>query len=330
MGTIFIFLSGAYYRSAMQANVKNKIGLAMSGSGARSIFYLGFMEVLKERGIPIYAVAAQSGASIVATAYATDTLPELRAELLGLNWQKAKKYFSWSKNGLGLLSLQPAEERLRNIYTKGLEFSQLPIKLCFPATELQSGELVTMASGDIAKAIVTTCSVPGLFDPILWGNKYLMDGGILSTIPSRFVKDFGVDKVISVSIRATNHVFTPRQLYWKAKYNTLASLIKKVRPTKLMALAGGLKYLSNNFEDREQQEEAMSYSKLLSKTMDLALNASKQPSLEREKGLCDLVITEGEGNFGDSFSIKKGQALYELGRTTAEKHIDQILKLAYG
>lgn len=300
----------------------------MSGSGARSIFYVGFMEVLEENKIPIYAISAQSGASIVATAYATGTLKALKSELLSLNWKTAKKFFSPSKNGLGLLSLSNAEKYIREKYTFGKTFEDLKTKLCFPATELSSGELVPLAYGDLAKAIVTTCSVPGLFDPVKWGNKLLLDGGILSTIPSKVVKDFGVEKVISVSIRSTNHVFPAYQLKIKEKINKLKKQLTWSREPKNLAFAHG-HFGQGAIPDSKDFLGNMTYTQLLGQALDLALEASKSGSLELEKSYCDLAITEGEGDFGDSFSIKKGQKLYNLGREVGLKYLPKIKAIVY-
>lgn len=307
-----------------------KLGIAMSGSGARSIFYLGFVEVLVEEGIPIHAIAAQSGASVVATAVATGRLAELKKEILTLNWKKARTFFRLSRDGSGLFSSEPAHEYLQRTITLGQEFKDVPIKLCFPATDLTSGELVPLAYGDLAKAILTTCSVPGLLEPVKWGNKLLLDGGILSTIPGQVVKDFGVDVVISVSIRSTDHVFPKYWLKVKEWYNKFKSAFFR-SPAFVGSLATTAGQKMGRAEVPVQEyESSTSLFAVLARSMDLALAASKTTNVEKETENCDLVIREGEGDFGDSFSIAKGQELYQLGRSTAAKYLVEIKKLVYG
>src|SRR5258706_12082211 len=66
-------------------NTQPKIGLAFSGASARSVFYIGFLEVLQERKVPIDYIAACSSGAIVAAAYACGKLPKLRDEALKMN-----------------------------------------------------------------------------------------------------------------------------------------------------------------------------------------------------------------------------------------------------
>src|SRR5581483_258660 len=94
------------------SGVRPKIGLALSGSGNRTTFYIGFLEALSEAGIPIDFISASSGGSLVAAAFACGTLQEFKAVTLALDNEKLKQYIIRSKGRGGFYSLDKVEEEM--------------------------------------------------------------------------------------------------------------------------------------------------------------------------------------------------------------------------
>lgn len=302
----------------------------MSGSGARSIFYIGFMEVLLEQHIPIYAIAAQSGASFVAASIACGTFESFKQDALSLNWKRVRKLFGLSRSGLGIFSLEKAEHYVRETVTLGKHFDQVPLKLCFPVTDLTSGQLVPLAYGDLAKAIITTCSVPGLFEPIRWGNQLLVDGGLLSNIPTKTVEDFGCDVVLSVSVRGTGHVFPTFMLNSRRGYTILKrSLYDIFFPKKKLVTTLGLKLQVEDLPLGEYRE-SYTFGKVLAKSFDLALMAREGPKFPIKSSVPTLAITEGMGKYKDSYKLSNNENLYSEGRRAALENLDSIKQLVYG
>lgn len=312
---------------------KPKLGLALSGAAARSAFYLGFIEVIQEQGIEVDVIAAQSGASLVAASYACGTLEHLKRDLLAINWQALRQILrpAWGKGGL--YSLAPAEEHFRQFYTKGRKFHELQTKLCFAATNLDTGELVPLAMGDIAHAIRITCAVPGLFTPIRWGNQYLVDGGIVSFIPAQMARQAGADIVVGVSVRATKHIFLPGQIRMRRWYNKARDSVRSGALAR--AVVWGNTVLAT--PERELVEELglpdtnFEYPKnifsVINRSLDLAAQASQKTRNDGPSFGCDLFITEGVGDFGDSVVISKMEKLYKSGRQSAEQHMPRIVEL---
>ena len=68
--------------------------------------------------------------------------------------------------------------------------TQTPPK-AFVAADIETGEQVVLCMGDIARAACISCVLPGVFEPVTWGNRVLVDGGILNQMPLDVVKDFG-------------------------------------------------------------------------------------------------------------------------------------------
>ncbi len=316
------------------SNTVPKLGLALSGAAARSAFYVGFVEVLQEHDVPIEVITAQSGASIVAASYACKTLHVLKRDLLSVNRSKIMQLLTPSLGRGGLYSFDPAEDFIRQQYTKGLRFEDVSPKLCFAATNLESGELVPLAMGDIAHAIRVTCSVPGLFTPVRWGNQHLVDGGVISFIPADLARQSGATVVVGVSVRATKHIFLPSQIKFTRMVTKVrnrfssTSLGRYVQRTRTTTLFGGVREESGDaiaVEESDMPRKNML--RVIGRSLELAAGASLETAkLDKDYG-CDFYIAEGVGNFGDSVSLTKMEKLYKHGRETALQNLPHIQSL---
>lgn len=312
-----------------------KLGLALSGAAARSVFYLGFIEVLEEHDVLVDVIAAQSGAAVVASAYACNSLPQLKKDLLVGGSALRKLFLVRSKQGGGLYSLDAIEEYGRGAWTKGKHFEDVVPKLCFLATNLSSGELVHLASGDLARSVRITCSVPGLFEPVRWGNYHLVDGGILSFMPGEVARQAGADVVVGVSVRATKHIFLPSQITMKKWYNGLRDRLlnsygyKVVKQSQRVLSTGRLEgdYVDTYefYEDAKSTEYGIM--KVLGRSLDLAIEARRSTQVMDQSFGCDLLIREGAGKFGDSVNMSKMQQLYIQGRQSAIDNLPHIRQL---
>lgn len=310
---------------------RKKVGLALSGAAARSAFYLGFLEVLQEHEVKVDVIAAQSGASVVASAYACGTMKLLKQELLALDWKRLRELLAPSEKG-GLYSLEAAEAFLRRHITRGAHFHELPVRLCFVAANLHTGRLVPLAMGDIAHAIRTTCSVPGLFDPVLWGNQLLVDGGLLSVLPAQQVREAGADVVIGVSVRSTKHVFLPSHIKLRRAYNTMK---QRLRRTALMRSWYALRRVVTpegfaspiDLAESEVRPGRLNWLQVLTRSLDIAIDVTEHESVAQDVVLCDYMIHEGDGKYGDSVNLSQTEQLYRAGRASAEEHLPAILKL---
>jgi NTE family protein len=94
-------------------------------------------------------------------------------------------------------------EALQNFVNKALAnrpMNALPRKLAVVATELQSGEMTVLRSGDVGLAVRASSSVPGVFQPVRIGGREFVDGGLVSPVPAKVARDMGADLVIAVDI----------------------------------------------------------------------------------------------------------------------------------
>jgi len=297
--------------------IKPKVGLALSGSGSRLSFYIGFLEEWKKQNLPLDYIAACSGGSIVAACYACGTLEELKSFIFSLDKKGMREFLTVKGNG-GLYSLDFMEEFGRTL-TKGLKFEEVKPLMGFVAVDIENGEQIVMCMGDIMHAVRVSCTLPGIFEPVKWGGKVLIDGGLLSIIPVDVVKNAGIDVVIGVNTRGTKHLFTGGQMVVKKIYN----LFKKALFIDYLEKAWDL-MLSDNSDEIFDLESKPNIFATLGRSMDLAIQASKKDYKEILK--CDLMITP---NFELSrYRLKNfeksSRELYEFGKKSVIENLEEI------
>jgi NTE family protein len=174
------------------------IGLALSGGAARGIAHIAVLEVLEQEGIPIHAIAGTSAGSIVGALYAAGMpLSEMKRILLTAKWKDLLKLTIPKK---GLISSEGIYRFMDEILPVK-KFSELLIPYAAVATDLQTGEKVSIMSGSVAKAVQASCSLPVIFTPTEINRKPLIDGGAASQIPVRTVREeLGAKIVIAVNV----------------------------------------------------------------------------------------------------------------------------------
>lgn len=159
-----------------------KIGLALSGGGARGIAHIGVIKALEEKGVKIAALSGTSAGSIIGALYAYGYTPDQILETI-LNSPLVKSSrLAWAVSGLFktggmkemLLKLMPTNR-----------FDALKIPLTLAATDIREGEVCYFSEGELVPAIMASCNVPVLFKPLVFNGGLYIDGGILDNLPSR-------------------------------------------------------------------------------------------------------------------------------------------------
>ncbi len=174
------------------------IGLALSGGVVRGIAHIGVLEVMEEEGIPIDAIAGTSAGSMVGALYAAGlSLSEIKRIALKSRW---KDVFKLTIPKMGIISSEGIY-KFMDEHLPVKKFSSMPIPFAAVATDLKTGEKVSIMSGSIAKAVQASCSLPVIFTPTKIGRKLLVDGGVSSQIPVRTVREeLGASIVVAVDV----------------------------------------------------------------------------------------------------------------------------------
>lgn len=176
-----------------------KIGLALGGGAARGFAHVGVIAVLEEAGLRPQMVVGTSAGSLVAAIYATGkTSAQLQKIALSME-EVAITDWMLPIIGKGMFR-GDALGRYVNQLVGGRLIENMAIPLGIVATDLNSGEAVMFRSGDTGTAVRASSAVPAVFVPVRISGHEYVDGGLVSPVPVRFVRQMGADIVIAVDI----------------------------------------------------------------------------------------------------------------------------------
>lgn len=282
-----------------------KIGLVLSGGGAKGIAHIGVLRVLEEAGIrPDYITGTSIGSvmgGLYAIGYSVEEMEELAIEL---DWNY---YFNDELKRTDLpieerynsdryqlkLGLENGSIQLPKGFIQGQKIGLLLSKLTFPAhgihdfdqfkipfrcvaTDAETGDPVVLKSGQLAKAMRASMSLPSVFEPMELDDKLLIDGGVVRNLPVIEAIDMGADIVIAVDITSP--------LYDKEGLVSLVQVLEQTSSYKL------------------------------------------SESVALQKQLADVVISPNINGIG-TLDFDKGDTLLQLGRIAALNMLPEILQL---
>ena len=212
-------------------SARPKIGLALSGGGARGAAHVGVLKVLEELRVPVDYIAGTSMGAIVGGLYASGMSPdEIEKALVEMDWDivlhdgqmrpdrsfrrklddrlylsKLKAGVKDGKPGIPTALVQGQQfnlvlNRLTVDVAEVNDFDHLPIPFRAVATEIATGNEVVLGRGNLATAIRASVSVPGVFAGVKYDGKLLVDGGISNNLPVSVVRKMGADIVIAIDI----------------------------------------------------------------------------------------------------------------------------------
>ncbi len=172
-----------------------RVGLALGGGFARGISHIGVLRVLEEEGIPVDYIAGTSVGALIAAGYASGaTLDQMEAQGSGTHF---RDFGRWTLSRMGMAS----NERLENFlhkFTTARFFEELKIPLSIVATDLIKGESVYFTEGEIGPALRASCAYPGLFLPVEYRGRILVDGFLTEAVPTEAARRLGSSVIIAV------------------------------------------------------------------------------------------------------------------------------------
>lgn len=174
------------------------IGLALGSGAARGLAHIGVLKVLQREKIPIDYLAGSSMGSIISVLFASGMNLELLEKICCLHL-KRKQWLDFTVPGLGFVIGDRAKEIIR-LLTHSKELQDLAIPTAVVATDLRMGEPVVFRQGPIGDAVRASMSIPGIFEPVKWKGRILVDGGVIDRVPCSIVREMGADLVIGVDV----------------------------------------------------------------------------------------------------------------------------------
>ncbi len=188
--------------TAIEPENRPQIGLALSAGGVRGFAHVGVLEVLNNAGVPIDMVTGTSMGSVVGSLYAAG-LPTKR--LWEISEHMTLDKITPDFNVMGLLRFLfaqklPSSANLVNFFHEqigDMQFEDLKIPFTCSAMDIKTGERVVFNSGPLAIAVRASMNIPGVFEPVQYRHRALVDGAVVDYLPVESVKLLGADYVIA-------------------------------------------------------------------------------------------------------------------------------------
>lgn len=227
---ILLFCSFSTVSAQENAGKKPKIGLVLSGGGAKGLAHIGVLKVLEEAGVEVSYIGGTSMGAIIGGLYASGynahqidsifKVTDFDAVLRDFIPRSSKNFYEKKNDEMYAISLPFDNFKIGvpNAYSKGLniynmlnklthnvrhvrDFNKLPIPFLCIATNIETGEQVLLDKGYLPQAMLASATFPSLFSPVLIDDQMLIDGGVANNYPIDEVRKLGADIIIGVDVQ---------------------------------------------------------------------------------------------------------------------------------
>jgi len=182
-----------------------KIGVVLSGGGARGFAEIGVLKVLKKNNIEISSIAASSIGSVIGACYAHNQDPDAIEKFL-LDIKSKRDIYDYTFSTKGLIKGQKFEEYITKYFSidpkKVIKFEDLKIPLTINATDIVNQKEVIFDKGPLVPAIMASLAYPGFFKTRKIDNIICVDGGVVNPLPFDLLKD--IDYIIMIDVSKQN------------------------------------------------------------------------------------------------------------------------------
>ena len=228
---LFVFLFFTFLSSYSQDTIKRpKIGLVLSGGGAKGFAHIGVLKVVEQAGIKIDYIGGTSMGAVVGGLYASGySATQIDSIFRTVNFDKliqdftprsSKNFYEKRNDELYaiVLPFNKFKIGIPNALSKGIynynlltsltrsvrhikDFNKLKIPFLCIATDIETGEEVVLNKGNLAHAMIASAALPSLFAPVEIDGKLLLDGGIVNNYPIEEIRKLGADIIIGSDVQ---------------------------------------------------------------------------------------------------------------------------------
>ncbi len=203
---------------------KYRIGVVLSGGGARGFAHLGVMQALNDAGIFPDIISGTSAGALVGVLYADGYTPEEILQIM--NSSSMLHYVRPTIPREGLLQISGIEGILKD-YLKASRFEELAIPLYVTATDLNNGQATYFSKGELIKPVIASASIPVLFKPVIIDDIYYVDGGVMDNLPVSPIEN-KCSFIIGSSVNPTGYEKTVTSMVQIAERSFMLNMTKEV------------------------------------------------------------------------------------------------------
>jgi NTE family protein len=186
---------------------KRKLGLALGSGAARGLAHIGVLKVLEEEEIPIACIAGTSIGAFIGALYAAGVPVRKMEEIVSdLDWRSLTRLIDPVLPTSALIDGRKVARFMAELLPV-TTFEDLHIPLAITATDVETGEALVIQKGDLLTGLRAAIAFPGIFPPVPFGGRFLVDGGLCNPVPADVAYQMGASRVVGVC--AIPQVTTP-------------------------------------------------------------------------------------------------------------------------
>jgi NTE family protein len=175
-----------------------KIGLALGSGAARGMAHIGVLKVLEKTGTRIDAIAGTSIGAFIGALYAAGVpVGQMEEVARNVDWRQMARLLDPTLPTSGLIDGRKVAGFMAELLPVRT-FEELQIPLAVVATDVETGEMLIIKKGSLLQALQAAIAFPGIFTPVRFGDRFLVDGGLCNPVPVDVVRELGADTVIGV------------------------------------------------------------------------------------------------------------------------------------
>lgn len=193
--------SGSRSKTGIETSVAKKpvIGLALGGGAARGFAHIGILRTLLANGIVPDIVVGTSIGAVVGASYAAGHLDTLELWAKSLLPRNIFSYLDIRLNGSGLIGGSKLASQLEASFGRIL-IDELPLKFAAVSTEVKTGHEIWLTDGPLVDAVRASYALPGIFEPVLIEDRWLVDGALVNPVPVSAARALGAEIVIACNV----------------------------------------------------------------------------------------------------------------------------------
>jgi NTE family protein len=300
------------------------VGLVLGAGAARGWSHIGAIHELIAMGVVPSIIVGASAGAVVGGCFAAGKMGQLEAFTRSLTKRRVFGLMDVSFSGGGLIGGNKLRSRLEDSLG-GINIEDLPIRFASVATEVGTGHEIWLKNGPLIDAICASYALPGIFAPVRWGGRWLMDGALVNPVPINVARALGADKVIAINISSdvlTRGTAIQDPLYFAETKDTenAKSGIEPGRRNGIMdSLSRGAGLLRRPFIGGA--DGVPSIASVMADAFNITQDRIMRSRLAGDPP--DVLITARMSKIG-LFEFHRADELIALGREAARKAIDEI------
>lgn len=276
-------------------NFAKKIGLVLGSGAAKGLAHIGVLKMLDKEKIPVDFISGTSIGALMGAMYASGiTGEEIEEIALNIDIKKTLALFTPTVSYSGLIDGQRVIKFVESVIGRQ-NIEDLPIPFSAVSSDILTGEEVVITKGSLLDAIRASISIPGIFTPVKYNERFLVDGGLVNPVPVSTLINSDVDTIIAVNVLSASKKNSQIYIEMEGKKRKLPmqKVDSKIINTRLGNFAYSLKPVVrfNNFM-KEKKSAPNVFDVLL---QSIAIAEYQVAALQLAKNKPNFLITPSVG-----------------------------------